>query len=164
MLLDCSRLMHWRWADEIDQIFALRLDIARWFLLLDEPPGTIGLIEEEWNHHDTLTARTKLLHNTERSTQPWKTGLPVDYDLNAPTASPPRGTVARELLRRIKQRLMPSPPSVYRPHPDPRQERFFFALLRECLERGVVTEEFLKEEIRAQHLRPDAFELLARLG
>ena len=26
-----------------------------------------------------LTPATKLVHNTQRRTQPWKTGLPVDY-------------------------------------------------------------------------------------
>jgi hypothetical protein len=39
--------------------------------------------EEEWNHHDTLTEKTKLLHNTEIPTQPWKTGLPADYHEHA---------------------------------------------------------------------------------
>ena len=44
-----------------------------------EPPDTIGLIEDEWNDFDRLTPKTRMVHNTRRRTQPWKTGLPVDY-------------------------------------------------------------------------------------
>ena len=42
-----------------------------------------------------------------------------------------------------------------------RQERFFFDLLKECLEEGVVTEAMLRDEMQANHLRHDAFEVLA---
>ena len=90
MLLDCARLSHWCWSDDIDALFAMRLDLATWLYLHAESPETIGPIEEEWNHLDTLTERTQLLHNTERLTQPWKTGLAVDFDLDAQGAYPYR--------------------------------------------------------------------------
>jgi hypothetical protein len=51
---------------------------------------------------------------------------------------------------------------VYTPHPDPQQEAFFFGLLRECVEQGVVTEELLRDEMQKNHLRHDALELLKR--
>jgi hypothetical protein len=51
----------------------------------------------------------------------------------------------------------------YRRHPDPKQERFFFGLLRECVEKGIVSEEMLREEMRRNHVRHDAFELMERL-
>ena len=47
-------------------------------------------------------------------------------------------------------------------HPDRNQERFFFGLLRECLERGIVSEALLREEMRRNHVRHDAFEVLDR--
>ena len=47
-------------------------------------------------------------------------------------------------------------------HPDPAQERYFFGLLRECVERGVVSEDLLREEMQRQHLRGDALDVLAR--
>jgi hypothetical protein len=50
----------------------------------------------------------------------------------------------------------------YLPHPDPNQERFFFGLLRECLERGIVTEDRLYTEMRRNHVRHDALEVLER--
>jgi hypothetical protein len=50
----------------------------------------------------------------------------------------------------------------YRAHPDPNQERFFFGLLRECLEQGVVSETMLREEMAHNHVRHDAFEVIER--
>ena len=50
----------------------------------------------------------------------------------------------------------------YRRHPDPRQEAFFFGLLRECIDKGIVTEAMLREEMQSNHVRHDAFEVLDR--
>jgi hypothetical protein len=47
-------------------------------------------------------------------------------------------------------------------HPDPNQERLFFGLLRECLERGIISEDMVKGEIARKHVRPDAFEVAER--
>jgi hypothetical protein len=51
----------------------------------------------------------------------------------------------------------------YKPHPDPAQEAFFFGLLKECLQQGIVTEDMLQEEMRQNHVRHDAFEVLERI-
>jgi hypothetical protein len=50
----------------------------------------------------------------------------------------------------------------YQPHPDPNQERVFFGLLRECLDKGIVTEAMLHDEMRLNHIRHDALDLLRR--
>jgi hypothetical protein len=57
---------------------------------------------------------------------------------------------------------MPPDELRYRRHPDPNQEAFFFQLLHECVESGSISKVFLREEIAAQHLRPDAFTMLER--
>jgi hypothetical protein len=153
MLLDCSKLTHWQWKQEIDDLFTGKLKLDPLIMLMDESPGQIGLIEEEWNHLDTLTEKTKLLHNTHIPTQPWKTGLPADYYA-------PRGPVWLKAFKRVARRV--SGRTVrYQPHPDPRQEQLFFALLRECLEQGSITTRFLRKAIRKNYLRKDAFALLA---
>ena len=51
----------------------------------------------------------------------------------------------------------------YRAHPDTNQERYFFGLLRECLEKGVISEDMLREEMARKHVRNDAFEVLDRV-
>lgn len=158
MLLDCSKLTHWQWEREIDDIFRGTLKLGPWLSLLDESPERIGLLEEEWNHCDMLTGKTKLLHNTEIPTQPWKTGLPADYHEHAPRWPAPLETlrrVARHIASAGKDRTV-----FYRPHPDPRQERSFFALLKECLDEGSITRGFLRRAMRKNYLRKDAFLLL----
>jgi hypothetical protein len=160
MLLDCGKLTHWDWEQDIDDIFSWKLKLGPWLSLLDESPGQIGLFEEEWNHPDTLTEKTKLLHNTGIQTQPWKTGLPADYHEHAP-----QSIASLERMKRLARRMFPKQLGrtvFYRPHPDPRQELMFFSLLRECLERGGITERFLRAAIRRKYLRSDAFALLDR--
>ena len=157
MLLDCARLPHWRCAEDFAALFARTRDYEAWMNLELEDPATIGLFEDGWNAFDVLDAGTRLLHNTKRLTQPWKTGLPIDY---TPADHAQPGVLGR-WLRRARAALTGAPvQGRYRPHPDPGQERFFFGLLRECVEQGVVTEAFLRDEIRRGHLRPDAFDLL----
>jgi hypothetical protein len=161
MLLDCPRLTHWQWERDIDDLFTGTLKLGPWLTLLDESPERIGLFEEEWNHLDTLTETTKLLHNTEIPTQPWKTGLPADYHEHAP-----QDPVPLQALKRVARRMLRKGTGgtvFYRPHPDPRQEQLFFALLKECLEQGSVTRRFLRRAIRKNYLRKDAFALLGGL-
>ena len=50
----------------------------------------------------------------------------------------------------------------YRSHPDPNQERYFFGLLGECLEQGLIDEMTLRGEMRQNHVRHDALEVVER--
>ena len=151
----------------IDDIFALKLDLYECLRLSGENPDTIGLLEEGWNHLDTLNEHTRLLHNTERLTQPWKTGLPVDYDLDQVGSYQYRaGVHASDLLKRVKQRWLSSripPMGEYQPHPDPKQESYFVAMLKEAIDHGAISEEFVEGEIQRQHVRPDLFELVDKV-
>ena len=174
MLLDCSRLTHWRWDEEIDRMFKGELDYGPWIGLKTEDPKSIGEIGEEWNSFDRLTSETKLLHTTERGTQPWKTGLPIDFDLNLNSkelvkkSSVP--SFIDNVLRRVSQLLkMEMTDHVhsghrYLPHPDPAQERLFFELLRGAMEEGIFGEEFLQKHIQEDHVRHDAFDVLKAMG
>ena len=161
MLLDNAKLPHWRCEDDFAALFDGRRDYIDWIGLRYEPRETIGLLEPEWNDFDHLTPRTRLLHNTRRRTQPWKTGLPMDF-----RPARKRVLVAKPAtwLGPVRRRLFGDPheSGVYQPHPDPEQERFFFGLLRECVDAGVVDEKLLREEMRQNHLRHDALELLDR--
>ena len=162
MLLDCARLRHWRCEEQFDELFRFERDYLEWVRLQLEPRENIGFFEAEWNDFDHLDAKTKLLHTTRRRTQPWKTGLPRDF-----TFDEKEKRLGRGLKRWVKRARRwvggeAKAPSYYEPHPDPNQERFFFTLLRECLEQGTVSEDRLREEIRRNHVRHDALEILAR--
>jgi hypothetical protein len=65
------------------------------------------------------------------------------------------------MARRIKGKHAPR--ATYEPHPQPAVEAFFFQLLGECLDLGLVTEAMLRDEMARDHVRHDAFEVLARV-
>lgn len=158
MLLDCARLTHWDFEQDFTAMFEpAQRDYMDWISLRLEDPASIALFESEWNDFDHLDADTKLLHNTKRKTQPWKTGLPIDYrPADTFQLFPPR-----HWLRRARRALFGDYrfAGTYAAHPDPAQEAFFFGLVRECIDQGVISEAQLRDEIRQGHVREDALEL-----
>jgi hypothetical protein len=160
MLLDCEKLAHWNFATHFGEMFTFERDYMSWICLKTEPRETIGLFEDEWNDFDRLTPCTKMLHTTKRRTQPWKTGLPIDH---RPREKYPLFPPLRWLMR-ARRRLLGEYALLgrYKPHPDPNQERFFFGLLKECLEQGKVSEAMIRDEMRHNHVRHDALEVLDR--
>jgi hypothetical protein len=160
MLLDCARLTHWHVEAQFKEMFELKRDYMPWVCLKMESREGIGLIENEWNDFDRLNARTKMLHNTRRKTQPWKTGLPTDWrPAERFRLFPPVAWVMRARRHLFGEYAFLGN---YKPHPDPNQERFFFGLLRECLEQGIVSEALLREEMHQNHVRHDALVVLER--
>jgi hypothetical protein len=145
MLLDCARLTHWDPDKDQDDLFAHRFDYIDWIELKRQPPETIGLLEPEWNDFDRLTPNTKILHTTKRRTQPWKTGLPVDYTLRE------RGPL--DFIRRWKRRR-------YDRHPDRNQEALVYSLLAEMVDKGLITRSEIEAEMAANHVRHDSLEVM----
>lgn len=147
MLLDCAKLKHWDFSRQIDDLFARKFDYVPWLQLKLEDPSTIGFLEPEWNDFDKLTPATKILHTTKRRTQPWKTGLPVDYTL--------REQGPWDFLRRMWRPR-------YENHPDRNQEGFIYALLAEMIDQGIVMKDELVREMASNHIRHDSLELIDR--
>lgn len=147
MLLDTAKLTHWQFDRDLDDLFNGRFDYVHWVELKREDKSTIGLLEPRWNDFDRLTDETGILHTTKRRTQPWKTGLPVDYTLRE------RGPF--DFLRRWSRRH-------YEAHPDPRQEAFVYSLLADLVDSGEVSRDELKSEMAANHVRHDSLQLVDR--
>jgi hypothetical protein len=161
MLLDCGKLEHWRVEAQFDELFQRQRDYRKWIDLEYEDSATVGTLEPEWNDFDRLTPNTRLLHNTRRRTQPWKSGLPVDF-IPAEKAFgyfPPLLWAMRARRRWFGDYAFLGK---YKSHPDRRQQDFFFGLLRECVERNVIGEDLLREAMRRNHIRHDALELIDR--
>ena len=160
MLMDCARLKHWDVEGDFDQLFRMEKDYKEWMVLGYEDPDNIGYLEDCWNDFDHLDGNTRLLHNTKRKTQPWKTGLPVDYTPADKFKDKPLLASANRLRARVfgEYGLL----GRYKEHPDRAQEALFFGLLRECLDCGHVSEDLVREEISKNHVRHDAFEVLER--
>jgi hypothetical protein len=160
MLLECSKLTHWKVEQQFNDMFEFKRDYMPWICLKLEDRETIGFFENQWNDFDKLTKNTKMLHTTRRKTQPWKTGLPVDW----------RPAVRFRLFppiawfMRARSHLFGDYAFLgkYAKHPDPNQEAFFFGLLKECLEKNIISEELLHNEMQQNHMRHDTFEMLDR--
>jgi len=158
MLLDCAKLTHWRCEAQFRSMFEFKLDYHDWICLKTEPRESIGFFENEWNDFDRLTAGTKLLHNTRRKTQPWKTGLRVDWrPAERFRLFPPIGWLMRARRRLFGEYAFLGS---YHKHPDANQERLFFGLLAECMELGLVTDAMLANEIAQRHVREDALQVI----
>src|SRR4051794_35995965 len=147
MLLDCAKLMHWDFDRLVGDLFAQEFDYIPWIQLKYEDRSNIGFLEREWNDFDNLTPATKILHTTKRRTQPWKTGLPVDYTL--------REQGPWDFLRRMWRRK-------YEQHPDSNQEAFVYSLLAEMIDENVVSKDELVREMAANHIRHDSLDLIDR--
>ena len=162
MLLDNARLTHWDAERTFNDLFAFKVDYMKWVKLEYEPDETVGTFENEWNDFDRLTPETRILHTTHRRTQPWKTGLPIDFTIRVKDYR--RYPFPKSLFKRLGNLVASKngKSEVYLPHPDPNQERLFFGLLAECLAQGIVTEDLVRREMSANHIRHDALELCTR--
>lgn len=161
MLLDCAKLTHWKCAEQFDSLFRFELDYVDWIELHTEPPESIGLFEPEWNDFDHLDEKTKLIHNTKRHTQPWKSGLPVDFvEADKFRWFPPRGWVQRARRQFLGDY---GTSGTYKQHPDPNQEALFFGLLKDAMDHGVVSRAMVEAEMKQDHIRHDALEVMARV-
>lgn len=155
MLLENSKLKHWKISDMLTDIASKKRtyeDIAQ---LRSEPKGSIRELARVWNNLDTLTPDTKMIHTTTRLTQPWKTGLPIDFTLNPM----PKlfGIIPREPIHKLLGKY----PTRYQKHPNPQIEKLFFTLLKETLSGGGLTEAEIDEAIARKDVRPDAKAILA---
>lgn len=154
MVLHCATLTHWKINDFFHKLESRALDYQVLMTLGYEQ--RVMELDTTWNSFDHLDATTKLLHFTQRRTQPWKTGLTTDFIVyNRP--KPLFGIIPRVWVQYVLGRQ----PHTYVRHPDPNQEKFFFTQLAGALAHGYVTHEFLHAELECQHVRRDVFKCLA---
>jgi hypothetical protein len=159
MLLDCAKLKHWQIESDFERLFRRERDYKEWMNLGYEPKDTVGLFEPEWNDFDKLSPKTRMVHNTRRKTQPWKSGLPVDFVPAERSVIP-----GLAILLRARRKLFGEYAFLgsYKSHPDSKQEQLFFGLLREAVESGLVSEPMIKDAMQHNHVRHDAFEVMQR--
>jgi hypothetical protein len=161
MLLDNTKLRHWTISDITSGLVEKKYDYADIMGLKDKSHMTrgitLGLLDENWNCYDTLTPDTKLLHNTYRATQPWKTGLKRDFQVFK--MKPILGVIPREWIHTLLGRGNRH----YRKHPDPNQETFFFSHLKSAIINGAISEKLVHEQIALTNIRHDALNVLDRV-
>lgn len=155
MLMDCAKLTHWRVGAILQKLADKELDYAVDVMSLKhEPEDSILALSRIWNSLDLLTPETKALHMTNRLTQPWSTGLPIDFTRN------PLPKVFGLIPREPIYKLLGKYPTRYQPHPNKNIEIFFFRLVAEALEKGATSREWLQTQIDRGYLRKDLWEKL----
>lgn len=150
MLMECSKLKHWKMEDILKRLSNKETDYTEIMSLKNEDHVTE--LPRIWNNLDTLTPGTKMIHMTGRLTQPWKTGLPIDFTRNPM----PKifGIIPREPIHKILGKYE----THYQPHPNKEIDNLFFSLSKEALDAGTITEEQIKKEVEAGYIRPDFLE------
>jgi len=159
MLLDCQQLKHWKWQENFEQLFTYKRDYRSWMNLDYEDQTSIGELEKKWNDFDNLDEETCFLHTTSRLTQPWKSGLPIDFSVSEKKR--PKDLLSRILYKLgLKTDSSKTKKGCYLPHPDKNIEKFFYTLLKETIDSGIISTKELKREIKAKNIRPDSFDIL----
>lgn len=153
MLLDCEKLRHWNVEKMLADIASGEKTYEDIIALRTETVG-VNELSRVWNNLDTLTPETKMLHTTGRLTQPWKTGLPIDFTPN--TMPKYFGLIPREPIHKLLGKYQ----THYQQHPNKEIEKLFFDLLREAHEAGAVSEEEIQENIEQKNIRGDIFAML----
>lgn len=152
MVMDCAKLKHWNIKKILNQLTSLELDYAELVSLKTEPKDFIMEIPRDWNDLDHLGPSTNLIHMTNRMTQPWRTGLPIDFTINPMPKI--LGIIPRELIHKLLGKY----PTHYKPHPNKEIEQWFFRLVSDALKSNAVKKEEIEEEIRLGHVRKDLLE------
>jgi len=154
MILESSKLQHWKMSDILKRLENKELDYQDIMSLNMEDSKNILEVPRIWNNLDKLTEDTKLLHTTGRLTQPWKTGLKIDFTRHIPKLF---GFIPRVKIYEMIGRI----PKTYQPHPDKNIEKFFFELTNQAYEAGAVTDEDIDREIKNKNIRSDFREKVA---
>jgi hypothetical protein len=155
MVLDCAKLEHWKVEDLFDQIINHGVDSRDWITLRREK--SILSLDPGWNSHDTIDHNTKMLHCTRKKTQPWKTGLPIDFMVVKPMQRI-FGIIPREWVKKLQGQY--HVPTHYVEHPEKVVEAFFFTLAQAALDNGDFDVMRVQKEIDEDNIRPDFFEML----
>jgi len=152
MLLDCVKLKHWNLQDILYELTEKKTD-KRVFMTLQREKY-VQRLPWIWNSMNKIGLDSKILHTTTRLTQPWKTGLLIDYTQKAlPKLF---GFVPREPI----YKLLGKYPTHYLPHPDKNVVDFFFSLLKNAIKDGAISEKDIEHEIREKNVRTDIFKIL----
>jgi hypothetical protein len=152
MLMDCAKLKDWSMENILSKLKNKSLDYSEVMEIKFLDKNEIKQIDRIYNNLDTLTSDTVLVHTTNRLTQPWSTGLKIDFTRNNP------GRYLGLIPKIPVLRLMGKWPSTYQPHPDKRVEQMFFNLLKEALTNHIVSKGELEEEVKNNRLRKDIFQ------
>jgi hypothetical protein len=93
--------------------------------------------------------------------------LPIDFSIRE---KPQKSvSVTKNLINSLKKSLWNGKSKAvkdgfYQPHPDPNQEKLFFNLLAEMLQKGIIEQGLIEQEMAKNHVRHDALDLCRKIA
>ncbi len=146
MFLDCDKLSNWKYEELMRKLFSHELDYYDLMWLKFEGESRIGKLSDSWNDIDHLDESTRMIHYSERITQPWMKG--VRFDRYLPKYS------SRKLSEKIVCHC-------YVQNPFPDQEKLFFNIAREAIRINPKIKDDIQDKLDRGLIRRDIFECLA---
>ncbi len=156
MIMDCAKLTHWNIHNILEGLRQKKLDYVHDIITLKkEPAGSVLEVPRIWNNLDTLTEDTYFIHMTDRITQPWRTGLKIDFTIN----KMPKlfGFIPREPIHKLLGKY----PTHYKKHPNQKIEDLFFQITKDAITSDSITKEEIQIEIDKKDVRPDLIEKIS---
>ena len=152
MILNCETLAELDWPILLERLRSGSLDYLD-LISLNFPHLRIIELNRKFNNLDQILDDTVSFHTTNRLTQPWKTGLKIDFTRDT---SRFKFGVPLHWLLRIKGDW----PTRYKKHPDENVEKAFFDLARLALIEKKISATQVDEAISNGWVREDFWECL----
>tara|TARA_B100002019_G_C21232601_1_gene580920 strand:+ start:476 stop:1321 length:846 start_codon:yes stop_codon:yes gene_type:complete len=150
MMIDAEKLLHWNIHKLIESLREKKLDY-RDLISLSFEKSKIGSLGSLWNEYDIIKEDTILLHTTEKITQPWRTGLPMNSSIPKLFGILPRDKIYKLFGKDLR---------TGREHPAPSVRSFFFDEFQDCLLNNQITIEEINNAVSNKFLRKDIFNIL----
>jgi hypothetical protein len=149
MIMNCKNLQDkYSWASIVERLKSGEVDYAD-LMSLNLSDLNVMELEPKFNSWDFFDSTTLFLHTTNRLTQPWKTGLKIDFTRNDP------GRYLGVIPKKLILKLLGKWPSRYQEHPSKHVEKKFFDLAQLAISSGSITLNDLDMAIRSKSIRPD---------
>ena len=162
MFLDCSKLRHWDFDKLMDRLFSQKLDYYDLMWLRFEDKSLRGEISPSWNDIDHLDSNTRMIHYSERITQPWMKGVRFDRYLPKYSDANLRKKLLFDLKRSYHLAKKFLKPVLYVQNPFEDQEKLFFQMANAAIKDNPKIQDDINQKLSQGLIRSDIFECLAR--
>lgn len=150
MLLENSKLKHWKIEEFIRNLKNFQLDYEDLISLKTEKDN-IGILDEKWNQYDDIKHDTVLLHTTEKITQPWRKGLPMNSSIPKLFGFLPRDKIYKIFGKDLR---------IGRDHPSRAVSEYFFNEFRKAYYDKQISDAEIKDAISKETIRSDIYKYL----
>ncbi len=157
MLINMKYFNLWNFDKIINDLFSFKLDYSDLINLDFINKNLIGLIDENFNSHDEITNNTIFLHTTNRITQPWKTGLNIDYSYHVSKYSLLINYIRKYVGLNYQKKLLEKK---YQIHPKNEVIEFVKKLFNEAIKSKYITNEELSFSVKKKFISKEFFDSL----